>query len=1140
MKALLTSIALGLALSGAASASPPQRVMSYGDLDPAALSGLVKTNGAETGRTMVGPARQVSKPGLPGLSAPRGAARNPEPKSLSGARFYGWLTTPSSGDMSGGWYSLDADGEYKMQWTNQIVSLGINLTSGWIKNDRLCGLGSFSASGLVFYYNYLEFDLKTGEPLTETPIGADNLIDMSTYYLLSVYVPSEDRIYGYTYTDNACSGYRFCSSPADDIGDVTVIRNLTDFAERTSSICYNPEDDMFYGVNYSGDFVRIDRKGTETALFHLPLETLRSEPSGLIWSPLDGCFIYSAYYFSYATQLYAIYPETKEVRFIRNFPTDLEFTFLLDPDSDYDPKAPGRPALTGYDVVPGALSGEVTYRLPDKLGDGSALTGELGWTLYIDNAVYKTGKGTAGSEVKVALSDIAQGTHVLRFAASSGKAEGLSCVVRKYFGNGVPLAPASVTLSDSKISWEPVTEAELGAYLDLSKLQYDVYLNDRYLGSTSGTEYASNLDPALQVDVYHAYVSAKCNGLQSERAESNKLIYGAPIPLPYSITPTQEQFDLCHVINADGGPAYGVWDFSESRWHEPVFFSGWGKETADDWLILPPVDCTDLSHAYRITFDAICGGTTSDTESFEVWCGAAPTVEAMKTLIMPKTSVDKFITEGWETFSNLFVPAESGPCYIAIRCVSPPEQYSLIIRKILIETTDEVADIPAAPEALGLVSKSDADLTATVTFRLPLQTISGAQIPENAEVKAMVRSGAGTAEKTAKPGETVTLTVGTAQGDNRVEAYCSVNGQGGQVASISVFTGTIPPNYVENFKAQVTEDNLGIRLTWSAPLGGQENLEGYYSPEGMHYWLYEQVYDPTWGESTWQPVKDLGNVTEYTYTVPADDPLRIRYLGISAANNGGISDALSYALRVVGKPYASISEDFADGQPHYSPLRIVAASTEYVDAAWEIVLPEQVNSDAWSAKIPFALIGYSDNEAGGRARVALPKVVTAGMDRPVLAMTVWTGKGSGKLSAYAAGYSNQNRPEKIFDMPAGNGGWTTVMTDLPSAYCDKQWVEIQLDAELSDYYDFVMIGGYKICPAAESAVADLAQPATAIAGGRGELIAVGFAGEEIRVYGADGSLAAAAVSDGDMARLRLAPGLYLVRIGSRQAKVLVR
>lgn len=141
------------------------------------------------------------------------------------------------------------------------------------------------------------------------------------------------------------------------------------------------------------------------------------------------------------------------------------------------------------------------------------------------------------------------------------------------------------------------------------------------------------------------------------------------------------------------------------------------------------MDCTDLSHAYRITFDAICGGTTSDTESFEVWCGAAPTVEAMKTLIMPKTSVDKFITEGWETFSNLFVPAESGPCYIAIQRVSPPEQYSLIIRKILIETTDEVADIPAAPEALGLVSKSDADLTATVTFRLPFRPSPALRFP---------------------------------------------------------------------------------------------------------------------------------------------------------------------------------------------------------------------------------------------------------------------------------------------------------------------------------------------------------------------------------------------------------------------------
>ena len=1133
-KLMLSGISLAIATIATA-ASPPEARYNY--IDEIKRSALSDVKDNEQARTLL-PSGTTFETGLTYSSANQRLSTNrlPAKASLSGASFEGWLA--GTADDPGGWYSLDTDGSYKMHWTALAADLGIKLVSGWTRDGKVCGLGSFAAGGLVMYYNYLEFDKETGTMLKETPIGADNLIDMSNYYLSSVYVPSEDRIYGYTYTDAECNGFRFSSSPANDIADVTTIKPLTDVTERTCALCYNEEEDKFFGVNFNGDFVSIDRQGNETILFNLQMETLRTDPSALVYSPLDGCYIFCAYYYDYASQLYYIYPDAKKVVFIRNFPADYQFTFLLNPDAKYDPEAPGRPELLRLDVASGALGGNIGYRLPATKCNGSKLEGELGWTLYIDNRPLKTGSAAAGSEISIALENMEQGSHVLRMACSYAGKEGLSNAMSVYFGNGIPFEPENVVLTETKVTWKPVTKAEQDAYLDLSALEYDVYINDKFQGTTSDTEYAITLDPEATVSAHYAQVVAKCKGLRSGKGVSGKLIYGAPIELPYTITPTREQADICHIINADGGPAYGIWDFSEARWHEPVFYSGWSNDPCDDWLVLPPVDCSDISHAYRVTFDAICGGMTGKDERFEVWCGNAPTVEAMKTLIVPETQVSEFITAGWETFSNLFVPRQAGPCYIAIRSVSPPNQYSLLIRNIRIEATDQVADVPAAPTDIEVVSKSDANLTATVKFTLPTRTITGSAIPEDGEVKAVLKVLDKVVEQDALPGKTVTVTVPTYQGMNRIEAICSLRGQYGQSITTNLFTGTVPPGYIENFKSEVTEDNLGIKMQWSEPTGPAEDEEGYYSTDGMHYYLYE-LYVDEYGESEWQESKDLGNVNEYTYTVPATSQLSAKYVAILAANNGGKSRGLTYVNKVIGKPYAKIKETFKGGKLNYGPIRNISAGEAYAKSTWQMVVPEEVNSDYWSAKVPYAIIGYTDNETGGSARLGLPKVSTSGIDTPVLQLTLWTGEPCGDVKVYAACYDNQLRPAKIFDVPALNNGWQTVNIPIPAEYRDKQWVELAVDTKLDNAYTYTLIGGYYFGSAQESGATEAVADRVSVTAAGGEVVVNGAEGE-VMLFTIDGTCIARETADGTPVTFKAGKGVYIVHAPAFNTKVMVK
>ncbi len=1142
MKTQLIIASALLMATGATAAEKPSRFTSLRQLTPEVLHELQGEGGAST-RTMLTRTnlpQETSYKRVAHTSEAPVAMQQPQARvSLSGAKFTGWLTANSQ--ENGGYYQLDTDGSYSMLWSNKVAELGITLNNGWIKNGKLCGLGSLASGGIVLYYNYLEFDLATGAPLTETPIGSDNLIDLSNYYLSSTYVAEEDRIYGYTYADNEGSGYNFCSSPASDIADVTVIKHISDNTERTGSICYHAEDGLFYGVNYNGEFVTIDRKGMQNRLFKLDVATLRTEPSALVYSPLDDAFLYCAYYFDYATQLYFIHPEKKKADFITNMPSDYQFTFLLNDDCKYDATAPARPEIVSMDIAQGALEGKIVYRLPSKSAGGDAISGNLDWNLYIDNTLYKSGNAASGSEVSVDIKDLKQGLHVIRMNTAKDGKTGLSCVESQYFGNGIPYAPENVSIDGLKVSWDAVTAAEYGAYLDLSKLNYEVYVNGDFIESTQNTAYTLKLDDTKPYSAYAVTVKAKCNGQTSASSQSVKTLFGAPFALPYGMTPTQAEADLTTVINADGSPSYGEWAFSEARWHEPVFYSGWNLVKADDWLILPPVDCSDISHAFRITFDAVCGGMASSDERFEVWCGSAPTVEAMKTLIIPETAVSNFITEGWETFSNLFLPREAGPCYIAIRAVSPPQSYSLLVRKIKIEATDEPAAVPMAPTDVKLVSKSDADLTATVSFKMPTTTISGSEFAENSTLKAILKAGDNIVDKEAKAGETVTLTIGTKQGTNRIEALCSLDGQNGQSATFEVFTGTIPPNYVENLQGTISEDNLSIQLKWDEPLGGQENLEGYYSPEGMTYWLYEQVWNAEYEVYEWLPVKELGNVKEYTYSVADNARLGMKYVGVVAANAGGISEALSYVFRVVGRPYASIDEHFDNGQTHYGPMVVKTPSAEYQNSGWDMVAPEEVSSSMWSVDVPYAMIGYTDNEDGGKTRITLPKFKTADVEYPTVTLTLWTGEHSGKVSVYATAYANQTTAEKIFDVPASNAKWETFTIAIPEKYQNLGWLELSLDCTLDSYYTYTLLGGYTYGKGVAGVNDISAAEGKSITYSDGAIAANGFKdGSLLTIYTMDGRVCAQATVKAGSACIDMPEGIYIAKCADKTIKVLVK
>ncbi|MDE7080324.1 MAG: hypothetical protein K2O78_01525 [Muribaculaceae bacterium] len=1149
----ITSL-LGCILIGAAAIAAPARPPgasfspALGSLQSAFGPKSVVTSQPQNARTVlagdaIGNAADGTSSTYTARVQPRNAGRFNAPSSLSGASLSAWMGPTES--ESAGYYSFGTDGSYDMLWSNELAQYGFNLTNAWLRQGRLCGLAVYNIGGLIFGYNYVELDPSTGRPLKEESIGPNNTIDLGTYYHSCAYVPEEDRIYGYSQTADG-KGFNFSSSPAQKIGDLKVISQLDELSSRANALCYNPADGYLYGVTFNGDFVRISRDGTQTQLFNLGIEGLKNDKSALIYSPYDGCFIYTPIYYYYATQLYYIYPESGEMRFIRNFPTDNQFFFLVDNAFTYEPTAPAAPQEVSRDIAPGATTGTLTLQLPSVNADGSPIAEEgMEWTYYLDNTPVGTYPAYPGHKVTFQIGPVESGEHVVRVSCKADGKEGYPYVLRAYFGNGMPMEPENVVLTSDRVSWDAVDKAILGGWLEPGKMRYEVYINDRFIGSTDQTSMDISLDPTVPVSAYYAYVAASCNSQVSGQTRSNKIIFGAPFDLPYTVEPTQEQADLTQVFNLDGSPEYGIWEYWESRWHEPVFASGWNQTQADDWLILPPVNCPDLSHAYRVTLDAICGGMTGKDERFEVWCGNAPDPSAMNTLIIPETKVTEFITEGWETFTNLFVPKESGSTYIAIRAVSPAEQKSLIVRRIIIEATDEVADVAGAPEDLRVERTDDAALQAVISFKTPSVTIAGNPISGQADMQVHARVGDLQTAASCTPGREMTLTVDTRQGENRIEVYCSIDGQAGQSASTSVFTGTIVPDYVENLTSAVSRDNLGITLCWDPPLGGRSDLEGYYSDAGIHYVLMELQEDPEYGDADWVETRDLGNVAEFTYTVPSGTPQHVKYLGIAAANAAGTSPCLWYVAHLIGTPYEpEISEDFDGGAYpalHYGPIGMPSPSADY-NGSWAVAYPEEVIEDAWDPEIPYALVAYATEDAGGKARLTLPKFSTEGVENPALTLLLWNTEPCGTVEVFASTYGAP-RFEYIHTVTSMDDGWQRIVIPMPGLYHDMPWIQIAIDAILPDYDTFTMLGGYAFGTAPTDGVGTLQSPgALLVRGGKGEVLVngLGSGDEMLEVYSMDGRCVARNRAASSEMRIALPAGIYMVRCGGLAAKVTVR
>lgn len=958
----------------------------------------------------------------------------------SGSTIYGWLVYTTSSSIGNGLTEVYAsNGNY----TIPAFDSDYSIASAFIRNGKVYAYGTMGFMGFLMANAVLEYDMETGELVNSTALSTS---DHSQDVVTATYDPAGDKVYGYCLTADG-SDYQFFSAPASDPTQFT----YSPTSDMCSSITYNQVEGKLVGITLNGNnLVEINpANGQMTTLAKAPVQNLYA--SGLCFSPNDNAYIWNPNEEN-STYLYKISVPDYSFTKITDYDNCENFiSFFCTDTKAVDPKAPAAPEITNVILGRDEPQALIMYNIPSVTFDGTPIEGRIDYEATVDGNYYTDGTVAPGQEnFMINFVDVTEGEHTFSLTLSLDGKESASASRLLYVGNDTPLAPQNVVLTEEGISWDAVTDGVHGGVVDTDMLTYTISIDGREIASGVAETHYDYTIPEGELAIHRASVVAVCNGHTSEAGLSNGIVSGNPLNLPATIIPTQDQYDLCTIIDANNDER--SFFLTQDNYGNNVFAYIFSVQmNGDDWAVLPPMNFPDADKFYRITLKAACSNADSP-ESFEVYIGSNPTAEGMTKCVMERTNV---VSTEYVEYSALFQVASAGSYYAGLHAVSDADGYYLFMRDITVEATDISGNAPAAATSITATPDARGELKATVAFNMPLKSIYGNDLPDSEQLTATVKSSVGSATVEGIPGQKVSTEVATLQGDNTISiTVASASAGEGEQTSVSVYTGIDRPGTVNNLLIQASEDDMTLHLTWDPPTE-EGATGGYCPPTGLTYYLCE--YDSNIG---WTVGDAIGtDVFTYDIILPADARQTLYRYGIMAENQAGFADYLANAMCIAGKPWSMpFTENMANNSYQYGPITVMRPDETYT-MTWSIADPG-VLGQQFAHPGGGALIGCCEDDNVSKGVVSLGKVSTEGAYNAHLKLTFFYGTG-GDIEVLLAGYEDMEPVSigKVSDLNSANlaPGYNEVSFPIPAKYQNRKWIQPYFRATVDNSNQAVII-----------------------------------------------------------------------------------
>lgn len=1048
----------------------------------------------------------------------------PVGKVLQGYQSNGGYGTPA------GMFRFNTDADLELLYVDKYTDNGYSLTQGWMRDGRLCVTAEYYLFSLLDL-RYLELDPFTGEVYTDKRI---DFIDPETqfpnylpYYYSTAYIPDKDRVYGYGSSENG-RGYAYYTAPGNDPTQ-TICIYTPDYEEVCTMIAYNPSDGYLYGINRNDDFVRITPESGEQEVVMATGLSTKYAMAGMMYVESTGKFLLNTVLMDDTYGLAEIDLQSKTVTQLCNFDNFEQFPFLYMLDGADDPSPIKSPEIDDVKFIHGANNGYISYIVPSEYFVGGSVSGELQWYASIDGVPYSDGTTTAGEILVVDFSDIPTGKHTFDFYVKQDSRKSAVCSLTRYIGYDTPNTPASVTLNESRIEWDPVTRCVNNGYLDPSMLKYHVYLNDEEIGVTSETYLDYSLSTEAPYASYTAKVVADNGGMLSAGMQSNSIRCGAPWKPDFMIIPTAGQAKVFSAFDLNQDKT--SWSFIEEDDDETIgcFYGPYSNvSVSKDWLFTPPILLDDPSQSYEVSYDL--GNFSKWYPDIEVGVYLTEDLDPQKTVAVIKEKGKVANIKEYVNYAKKFTVDHPGVYYIGFYCESDMYQTGIRLKGIGLKRISSSAEIPSGVSDLKAEAAPLGELKALVSFSMPDRYISGSLIPQSVEIGAEIRLGDEVVVKTGAPGESISLELPSRQGLNQISVTTYIGSETGNALLADVFTGVDVPGPVSSISGHVTEDNLSLVAQWTAPTEGENGH--YIDPDDVVYNL--MVY----GDKGWEVAEVLGkNVYEYTYTVPVGSSLSTVLVGIAPSTEEGVSSTVGWLTDVLGTPYdVPLKEMFENANFKYGPIRIMRLDDSYNASEWGVVNPGLIDA-SMEVESGMACYGRSD-EANTKGMLMLPKFNLENVIDPGIVFECWTSDNAAEVTIYGETFDSDDLV-MIGKFPLDGNGWQTVEYPFPSEMVNHKWVAVYIDAYFKYSGQYALFSNYEV-RGGVSGVKDVYVDGGCIHAEQGEIIVEGLNGKTIGIYSLDGRTVRTGSCNSDRVEIPVASGIYVVVVGDKTVKIAVR
>ena len=1021
-----------------------------------------------------------------------------------------------------------------------IAASSLSLQDGKLKGYSIdASYGGY----VIFGVYYVEYNFETGENLVFNQQEGET----STFIQCSIFDPTEERFYGYgKYEDEPA----FLSAPAGNPFDYTLIAPLADTEDACLSLCYNSTDNEIYGINGKYEFVKVSKDGNQSAIMSLDIEDGGHYNSGLVYNPSSQLYYWNIIRNDESTAMATIDAATGKLDIYEEFSNNEQFRSLFTTDEKADPLQPKRPVAGVANFLEGTLTGTVTFTLPTELYSGSKIEGTVDYETFVDEMPYSSDKGAPGAEVAVEFA-VSQGMHSFGIKAKVEGYESSMASVNAYVGHDNPLAPENVVFTGSEVTWDASSPDNIGfhgGYVNSSEIRYRVSLNGEVIGTTSATSISAQIPEEAQLAVFTAEVVAECNGLESTPSSSNGVVAGNALRLPQYIMPTPEEFEISTVVdNNEDEISWALqYDWDTDDYYLQTGFSA-EDERMDDWYFLPKMMFDDSSKYYSFSFQVALGDAYYQNEFVEVALCNQPDP---KSVVTPNI-INEFTpaSSDFQEVLGHFKVNQPGVYYIGIHCTSDGDQFGIKARNFSVEDNNITAKSPQGIERMNLKAGERGIHEATVSFDMPKMRMDNTEIPDYTRLIATV-SCANDVTVEGKPGETVSVTVKTEQGDNQIRIVISDGEYNSPLTTATVFTGVNLPSPVEGLNSVSAMDMLSMTLEWTPVTTGwlsEENPdEGYVVPENIRYDIYksdgEEYDDYEYDEDMrgWLLYESDVEGHTYTYSVDNGAPQEVVKLCVVPHNELGANYYVkATAADIIGTPYSLPIEENWDETGAFNTDPWLAYDIpgiyEYVD--WGLWYTSDI-SEEYENLETISLV--AQGAAGAAGQLATPRFTTKDCESVALTMNICGDFKLPKITILAQIYGEEPVEIGEISLAMDQKGFNKVKIALPSDFLGKDWVGLLIQTEFIEDYEALVVEDLAIEKNVGTGTAYVSERNISISGGKNRIKVSGLNGELVMVTSLDGKTIEKRANTQSSVTFNVEKGIYIVNVGDSKWKVSVK